>query len=47
MGQYFLIVNVDKREYIDGHRLGVGIKLWELAANGCWKSVNFSVPKIK
>ena len=34
MGQYFLIVNVDKREYIDGHRLGAGIKLWELAANG-------------
>lgn len=34
MGQYHLIVNIDKREYLNPHKLGNGLKLWEqLAAN--------------
>lgn len=33
MGQYWVCVNLDKKEYIFGHDLGHGIKLWEIAAN--------------
>jgi hypothetical protein len=33
MGQYFLIVNLDKKEYLSPHRLGCGAKLWEISAN--------------
>jgi len=33
MGQYFKIVNLDKKEAISPHRLGQGAKLWELGAN--------------
>lgn len=33
MGQYWLPINLDKREYINPHRLGVGLKLWEQLAN--------------
>lgn len=33
MGQYFIIVNLDKKEYINPHGLGGGLKLWELSAN--------------
>lgn len=29
MGQYWMPVNITKREYIEPHRLGVGMKLWE------------------
>ena len=29
MGQYHLTVNLDKKEFIDPHRLGDGLKLWE------------------
>lgn len=29
MGQYWLPVNITKREYIMPHKLGVGLKLWE------------------
>jgi hypothetical protein len=29
MGQYWLPVNLDKKEFIDPHKLGVGLKLWE------------------
>jgi hypothetical protein len=29
MGQYYLIVNVDKREYLDPHKFGEGAKLME------------------
>lgn len=32
MGQYWLPVNLDKREFIDPHRLGSGLKLWEQLA---------------
>lgn len=33
MGQYWMPVNLDKREYICPHRLGGGLKLWEQANN--------------
>lgn len=29
MGQYHLLVNVDKREYVDPRSLGLGVKQWE------------------
>lgn len=31
MGQYHHIVNVDKREYLNPHELGMGLKMWEQA----------------
>jgi hypothetical protein len=33
MGQYFIIVNLDKKEWIKPHDLGAGAKLWEFSAN--------------
>jgi hypothetical protein len=33
MGQYWIPVNVTRREYVDPHRLGAGLKLWEQLAN--------------
>ncbi len=33
MGQYFYIVNLAKREYIDPHRLDCELKLWEIVAS--------------
>lgn len=33
MGQYWIPVNLDKREFIDPHKLGAGLKLWEQMAN--------------
>lgn len=33
MGQYWMPVNLDKKEYIDPHKLGCGLKLWEQLAN--------------
>jgi len=33
MGQYFIIVNLDKKEYLDPHKLDEGAKFWELCAN--------------
>lgn len=29
MGQYHLTVNLDRREYLNPHKLGMGLKLWE------------------
>lgn len=29
MGQYHLLVNVDKKEYLDPHSIGMGVKQWE------------------
>jgi hypothetical protein len=34
MGQYWLVVNLDKREYLDGHKLDVGLKLGEQIGSG-------------
>jgi len=33
MGQYHLIVNLDRQEFLDPHKLGVGLKAWEQIAN--------------
>lgn len=33
MGQYWKPVNLDKREFINPHKLGCGLKLWEQIAN--------------
>jgi len=33
MGQYWLPVNLDKKEFVDPHKLGTGLKLWEQLAN--------------
>lgn len=33
MGQYHLTVNLDKKEYLNPHTLGCGLKLWEHIAN--------------
>lgn len=32
MGQYFYIVNLDKKEFLHPHKFGDGLKLWEI---GC------------
>ena len=41
MGQYFLIVNLDRREYLDPWKLGCGAKLLEIAANPCLNVLAF------
>lgn len=33
MGQYYHLLNLDKREYIDPHKVGSGAKLWEICAS--------------
>ena len=33
MGQYWLTVNLDKKEYLEPHKIGCGLKLWEQIAN--------------
>jgi len=33
LGQYWLAVNLDKKEFIMPHKLGCGLKLWEQIAN--------------
>jgi len=33
MGQYWIPVNLDKKEFIDPHVLGSGLKLWEQLAS--------------
>lgn len=33
MGQYWKPVNLDKREFVNPHKLGSGLKLWEQLAN--------------
>lgn len=33
MGQYWIAVNLDKKEYVSPHKLKTGAKLWEQLAN--------------
>lgn len=33
MGQYWITVNLDKREFINPHKVATGLKLWEQLAN--------------
>jgi hypothetical protein len=35
MGQYYLIANIDKKEFIYPHKFGDGLKLLEFGADGC------------
>ena len=32
MGQYWMVVNLDKREFVKSHTVGAGLKLWEQLA---------------
>lgn len=32
MGQYYMVVDLDKREFLHPHRLGSGLKVWEICA---------------
>ncbi len=41
MGQYFMIVNIDKREYVHPHRIDAGLKFWEICANNSARVVPF------
>jgi len=34
MGQYYYVVNLDKREYLHPHRMGDGLKLLEFGSSG-------------
>jgi len=33
MGQYWKVINLDKKQYLNGHDLDCGLKLWEQIAN--------------
>jgi hypothetical protein len=35
MGQYFLVVNLDKKEFIHPHKFGDGLKLLEFGCSSC------------
>jgi len=35
MGQYYLVINIDKKEYIHPHKFGDGLKLLEFGTSGC------------
>jgi len=35
MGQYYLVVNLDKKEYIYPHKFGDGLKLLEFGTSNC------------
>jgi len=45
MGQYFLILNLDKKEYLHPHKLGSGYKLWEICANNVCRVLPFLLRK--
>ena len=34
MGQYYQVVNIDKRQYLDPHKFGSGVKLMEFGNDG-------------
>jgi hypothetical protein len=33
MGQYYRLVNLDKKEFVNPRKLGIGLKAWEILAN--------------
>lgn len=41
MGQYFVIVNLDKKECIHPHSMSCGAKLWEICANNICRVLPF------
>lgn len=36
MGQYHKLINVDKKEYLDPHSIGLGVKQWEHQSDARW-----------
>jgi len=34
MGQYYYVINLDKKEYLHPHKFGDGLKLWEFGSSG-------------
>jgi len=45
MGQYYLIVNLDKKEYISPHVVGCGVKAWEICAGDVARLLPFLLRK--
>jgi len=43
MGQYYYVVNLDKREYLYPHKFGDGLKLCEFGASGCGTMLGLAV----
>jgi len=41
MGQYFVLVNLDKKERVEPYPIGCGAKLWEWCANDGPKLIPF------
>jgi len=41
MGQYFRLINLDKREYVDPWDVGGAAKLWEWCANNQCRAIPF------
>ena len=41
MGQYFRLINLDKREYVDPWDVGGRAKLWEWSANNQCRAIPF------
>jgi hypothetical protein len=39
MGQYHILVNVDKREYLNPGSIGLGVKQWEHQSHPSWPMV--------
>ena len=45
MGQYFIIANMDRKEFIHPHSLNTGAKLWEICANNVGRLLLFLLRK--
>jgi hypothetical protein len=43
MGQYYLVCNVDRREYLHPHHFGDGLKLMEFGSSGCGTMLGLAV----
>lgn len=43
MGQYYYVVNVDKKQYLNPHAFGDGLKLMEFGLSGCGTMAGLAV----
>lgn len=43
MGQYYYIVNIDKKQYLHPHDFGDGLKLLEFGSSGCGTMLGLAV----
>lgn len=43
MGQYYKIVNLDKKQYLHPHKFGDGLKLLEFGSSGCGTLLGLTV----